>query len=239
MHILPEAIVIHSKIPTVIIMSLITWILLGLFFLILNKKIFPSKIQSFIEIFFEFINNLASNIIGHTYKNFLPLFYGVFFYIFLGNLIGLIPGFSSPTATLNTTLSLAVVVFIYYNYIGIKLHGLNYLKHFMGPKLPFYLLPLNILILIIELIGHIARPISLSIRLFGNIFAKEVLLGILGFLIIIFFAIPNPFIKFSLSIAPVILRPLIILLGVVVSFVQAVVFLLLSMIYIAGAVSEE
>ncbi|MGM0664613.1 MAG: F0F1 ATP synthase subunit A, partial [Thermodesulfobacteriota bacterium] len=149
-------------------------------------------------------------------RAFFPFVATVFLYILVCNLIGLVPGFFSPTANLNTTLSLALCTFILTHAIGIKYHGVKYIKHFMGPSLA-----LAPLMLVIEGIGHLARVMSLSIRLFGNIFGKEKILGILfGFAG--FYLVPLP----------------LLFLGILVSFIQAVVFMLLSTIYFAGAMEE-
>jgi len=134
-------------------------------------------------------------------------------YIAVGNLIGLIPGFMSPTSSINTTLALTAIVWVTHHIIGIRAHGMGYIKHFLGP-IPV-LIPL---MLPIELISNIARLLSLSIRLFGNIMAKETLLGILFMLAGAYFA-PLP----------------IMLLGVLVSLVQAMVFVLLTVVYFGQA----
>ena len=131
----------------------------------------------------------------------------------VANLIGLIPGFMSPTSSLNTTLALTIIVWVSHHYIGIRANGLGYYKHFMGPM--WWLVPL---MLPIELISNFARLLSLSIRLFGNIMAKETLLGILFMLAGAFFA-PLP----------------IMILGVLVSLVQAMVFVLLAVVYFGQA----
>jgi len=130
-------------------------------------------------------------------------------YIAVANLIGLIPGFMSPTSSINTTLALTIIVWLTHHIIGFRANGFAYLKHFLGP-MPI-LIPL---MLPIELISNFARLLSLSIRLFGNIMAKETLLGILFMLAGAFFA-PLP----------------IMILGVLVSLVQAMVFVLLTVVY--------
>jgi F-type H+-transporting ATPase subunit a len=132
------------------------------------------------------------------------------------NLCGLIPGFFPPTASINTTLSCAVPVFLFTHYIGVKYHGAKYVKHFLGPV--WWMSPL---ILVIELIGHFARIMSLSFRLFGNIMGHELVLMILFMLAGAFFA-PLP----------------IMAMGIFVSFVQAFVFFLLSIMYFAGAMEH-
>lgn len=224
------------------LMSAATWGVIGAVSVAASKKIvfIPKGVQNFVEFLLEMIYSLADKVIGEHASKYYPLFVGIFLYILFGNLIGLIPGFSSPTASLSTTAALAIVIFIYYNAVGIREKGvIAYFKHFMGPPLPAYLFPINLLIFVIEIIGHFARPLSLAVRLFGNIFAKEVLLGILALLIVVFMGLPEATLRYSLTAAPLLLRPLIILLGVLVSLIQAFVFLILSVIYVAGAVQHE
>jgi F-type H+-transporting ATPase subunit a len=155
-------------------------------------------------------------ITGEEGRPFFPLIATVFLYIAACNLLGLIPGFFPPTASINTTLSCALTVVVFTHIIGIKFHGAKYVKHFLGPV--WWLSPL---ILIIELIGHFARILSLSIRLFGNITGHELVLGILFLLAGAAFA-PLP----------------IMVLGIFVAFLQAFVFLLLSIIYFSGAMEH-
>ena len=141
---------------------------------------------------------------------------GVFaLFILVSNLIGLIPGFYPPTADLNTNAALALTVFVMTHVIGFKEHGIAYLKHFMGP-----ILALAPLIFVIEIIGHIARPLSLTLRLFGNMYGHEIVLMI--FLMLVPFLLPVPMM----------------LMGVLIAFIQTFVFSLLAMIYIAGALEE-
>ena len=179
-------------------------------------KLLPKKGQNIFEVIVGGLENFMVEIAGPEGRFFFPFIATVFLYILVSNLIGLIPGFFSPTANLNTTLSLALCTFIYTHIIGIKCHGAKYIKHFLGPV--WWLAPL---MLILELIGHFARVMSLSIRLFGNIFGKETVLGIL-------------FMLYGLYLAPL---P-ILFLGILVSFIQALVFMLLSIIYFAGAMEE-
>ena len=251
MSIVPESIEFNIPLPGFLfhgrhldpslLMGWVAWGLIALFsvFAARGGRLVPHGVQNLFELTSGLVLDLADSAIGHDASDYYPLFLGVFFYVLLGNLIGLVPGLSSPTASLNTTAAIAIVVFVYYNVQGLRRNGWGYIKHFMGPPLPWYLFPISMLIFVIEIIGHCARPMSLAIRLFGNIFAKEVLLGILALLVVIFLRIPNPFLRFSLASGPLILRPLIILLGLLVSAIQAFVFLILSVIYVAGAVQTE
>lgn len=243
MSFIPEAVEYHIHgLPTPMLMSVATWGIIGAVSAAAAQRIafIPKGAQNFMEFLLEMIYSLADKVIGEKAGKYYPLLVGLFLYIFFGNLIGLVPGFSSPTASLSTTAALAIVIFIYYNAQGIREKGVvTYFKHFMGPPLPWYLSPINGLIFVIEIIGHFARPLSLAVRLFGNIFAKEVLLGILALLIVVFMGLPEAALRYSLTAAPLLLRPLIILLGVLVSMIQAFVFLILSVIYVAGAVQHE
>ena len=181
----------------------------------------PGPFQNFVEAVIEAFAGLLEQMIGKQGPQFLPFIGTAGLFILTSNLLGNIPGFHPPTANWNTTVALAVTVFLYYNYCGIRKHGLlNYLKHFCGP-----ILPLAPLMFIIEFIGHLARPVSLSIRLFGNIFGEESVITIL------------------LSLAWLVM-PYFIWLGIMLplslftSVVQTFVFIMLSMVYIAGAVEE-
>ncbi len=136
--------------------------------------------------------------------------------LLFSNFLGLIPGFLAPTSNLNSTAAPALVVFAVYQYIGIRKHGAGYIKHFfLGPV--SWLAPL---MLIIELIGHFARPLSLSMRLFGNIFGEDLVIIILFMLVPFLVPLPMFF------------------LGLFTSALQAYVFMMLSMIYISGALEE-
>jgi len=168
------------------------------------------------EVFVEFITNLSESVIGHDGPKFVPLFASFFIFILGSNLIGLIPGFSPPTDNFNVTLALGVVSFVAYNYYGVQAHGLAYLKQFVGP-----LLALAPLMIIVELFSHAFRPASLAMRLYGNMFADHLLLGI--------------FTDLTKLLIPVIFY----LLGTFVSFLQALVFTLLSMVYVALAISHD
>jgi len=181
----------------------------------------PGPLQNFAEVVIEAFYGLLDQMIGKQGRQFLPLIGTAGLFILTSNLLGNIPGFQPPTANWNTTVALAVTVFLSYNYFGIRKHGLlNYLKHFCGPI--WWLAPL---MFPIEFIGHLARPVSLSIRLFGNIFGEESVIVIL------------------LSLAWLVM-PYIIWLGIMLPLslftaaVQTFVFIMLSMVYIAGAVEE-
>ncbi len=176
----------------------------------------PTKMQNFFEVVISGIEEFMVETTGEEGRWLFPLAATIFIYVFVGNLIGLVPGFFPPTASINTTVSCAVVVFVFTHFIGIKYHGPGYIKHFLGPV--WWLSPL---IFIIEIIGHCARVLSLSFRLFGNMAGHEIVLAILFSLAGLFFA-PLP----------------IMALGIFVSFVQGFVFFLLSIIYFTGSMEH-
>jgi F-type H+-transporting ATPase subunit a len=176
----------------------------------------PSKTQNVFEVIISGIEEFMVTVTGEEGRWLLPIAATVFIYVFACNIVGLIPGFYSPTASLNTTLSCALPVVIFTHIIGLKFHGVKYIKHFLGPV--WWMVPL---IFVIEIIGHTARILSLTFRLFGNIMGHELVLGILFGLAGLFFA-PLP----------------IMALGIFVSFVQAFVFFLLSIMYFSGAMEH-
>jgi len=201
-----------------VIYSWFVMILLIFFAFLAVRKIdmIPSKAQNVFEILISGLEEFMVDITGEEGRKFFPLVATVFLYIATCNLLGLIPGFYPPTASINTTVSCALTVVVFTHVIGVKFHGVKYIKHFLGPI--WWLSPL---ILIIELIGHLARILSLSIRLFGNITGHELVLGIL-------------FVLAGAAFAPLPIMAL----GIFVALLQAFVFFLLSIIYFAGAMEE-
>jgi len=184
-------------------------------------KMVPTGVQNVVEAVVEALYNLCEDVIGkHWARAHFPLIGTLGIYILLCNYMGLIPGFDSPTANINTTAACAIPVFFATHYYGIKVHKAKYINHFLGPIRSVFALPLMIMMFFIELIGHFVRPLTLSVRLFGNMVAKHILLIVLGIL------------------APAIIPITILGLGVLVGLVQAFVFVLLSAMYLAGAVEE-
>ncbi len=175
----------------------------------------PGGLQNFMEAVIGGLENMIEETMGHRGRAYFPLIATFALFILVSNLIALIPGFYPPTANLNTNAALALTVFFMTHIVGIKEHGFAYLKHFMGPI--WVLAPL---MFIIEMISHLARPLSLSLRLFGNMYGHEIVLMI--FLALVPFLLPIPMM----------------LMGVLVAFIQTFVFTLLAMIYIGGALEE-
>ena len=166
----------------------------------------------------DFLLNLLTGILGSRQAaiKYFPLLATSFFFILFSNVFGLLPGFLPPTSNFNTTLAYALLIFVMYNYYGIKENGWGYLKHFLGPMI--YLAPLMI---IIEVISHLVRPLSLSLRLFWNMTGDHLVLGI--FTDLTHFIIPVLFIG----------------LGLFISLLQAFIFTVLSSIYISLSIAHE
>ena len=178
-------------------------------------KTIPDKLQNFMEIVVGGIENMIVETMGEHGRPFFPLVATLALFILVSNLIGLIPGFFPPTANINTTAACALVVFVATHVVGIKKHGTHYVKHFLGPI--WWLAPM---IFFIEIIGHLSRPLSLTLRLFGNMNGHELVL-------MVFFALAPFFVPLPMM-----------LMGVLVSFIQSFVFMLLAMIYIQGSLEE-
>ena len=197
-----------------------TWLVMAILLVVSflasrSLTLVPSGVQNLMEAVVTGIGGLIEETMGEEGKAYFPLIATFALFILVSNLLALIPGFYPPTANLNTNIALALTVFFMTHFVGIKKHGFAYIKHFMGPIL--WLAPL---MLIIELISHLARPLSLSLRLFGNMYGHEVVLMIFLALVPLFLPIPM------------------MLMGVLIAFIQTFVFTLLAMIYIAGALEE-
>ncbi|MFT3921251.1 MAG: F0F1 ATP synthase subunit A [Myxococcales bacterium] len=173
--------------------------------------------RTFVELFVSTAYSMMSDIMGKkAAKFFLPLIGTCAFIILFSNLMGLIPGFSPPTGNLNTTVALSLVIFFATHIYGLKENGVAYLKHFMGP-----VLALAPLFIVIEIISNLARPLSLSIRLMGNMFADHQVVGAF-----------NDMVKWIVPVAPMVL-------GTLVCVVQTLVFCILSTVYIGMAVAHH
>jgi F-type H+-transporting ATPase subunit a len=181
-------------------------------------------LQGFSELLMETLMGLMKEIIGHEYKRFVPLIGTLAFFILFGNVLGLIPGLASSNDNLNMTAAMAILVFFAYNAAGVKAHGFfGWLAHFMGPlegKLKYGMAPLMVPI---EMVSHLARPLSLALRLFGNMAGDHMVLGVFVGLVAIPLLYPLP----------------IMALGLIVCIVQTLVFCLLTMVYIGQAVAHE
>ncbi|WP_121627525.1 F0F1 ATP synthase subunit A [Poseidonibacter antarcticus] len=195
-------------------------LVIGIVFLIARSatkrlQLVPSGSQNVMEAFISGIIAMGADTMGETNaRRYLPLIGSLAIVIFVSNMIGVIPGFEAPTSNINFTLSLALIVFIYYNYVGIKINGFfNYFKHFMGP-MPV----LAPLMFPIEIISHISRIISLSFRLFGSIRGDDMFLMVLLMLVPWLLPLPGFFLLTAFGV------------------LQAFIFSILTYVYIAGSV---
>jgi F-type H+-transporting ATPase subunit a len=177
----------------------------------------PGKLQHTFELIYEFLREQAHEQVGHASRQYVPYFGTIFIFILFSNLIGVIPGMEAPTMVPSVPAGCAIATFFYYNIVGVQANGIaKYLAHFAGP-MPL-LAPLMIPI---ELVSHMARPLSLTIRLFANMYAGE--------------QVTMVFLRLTLLLFPAIFMGL----HIFVSILQAYIFMLLTMMYVAGAVSHE
>jgi F-type H+-transporting ATPase subunit a len=180
-----------------------------------GMQLYPNKVQNVMEVIISGVKGLLVDTMGPHGMIFFPLIATLCLFILTSNLIGLIPAFDSPTANLNTNAAMALTVFVLTHIVGVKIHGMKYLKQFLGPV--WWLTPL---MLPIELVSHLSRPVSLTMRLFGNIQGGHIVLAVLFILVPLLVPLP------------------IIVLKILISVIQTLVFMLLSMMYIAGAMEE-
>ena len=219
-----EALHIHPAHPRAPIsdafaMELVVSAVLLVFFIAVRLSLSvekPKTVQQVAEMMHEFVDDQGHSIIGHGYEGFLTFLTVLFLFILLCNLIGLVPGLKSPTADIVVPLGCALLTFVFYHLQGIRKHGFGYIKQFLGPVwwMAWLMLPL-------EIISHLARLLSLTVRLYANIFAGD--LVTLAFFSLVPIGIPLLFLS----------------LHVLVSVVQAFLFMALAMSYLSLAVAEE
>jgi F-type H+-transporting ATPase subunit a len=202
-----------------IVMQLLVAVILIVLFAILRSRLSvdkPGGLQQVFELIHGFVSGEAEGQVGHDAHQHVLLFETLFVFLLVANLIGIVPGFVSPTQVIYVPVGCALLAFLYYNLVGLRKNGLvKYAAHFAGPI--WWLAPLMIPI---EIIGHLARPLSLTIRLFANMYAGEQVT--LVFLSLTYLVVPALFMG----------------LHVFVGLLQAYIFVLLTMIYVAGAVEE-
>jgi F-type H+-transporting ATPase subunit a len=178
----------------------------------------PSRLSflNFADVLSESLYKLTQMVLNHDAKEFLPVIGALFLYVFFNNLLGIFPGFSPATDNINTTLACGIFVFLYYNYRGFKASGWAYMKHFFGPVwyMAWLLLP-------IELISHFVRPFTLALRLKGNMAGDHTVLA-----------------EFT-NMAPYLVPVPVYFLGLLVCFLQAFIFVMLSMVYISMAKESD
>ena len=207
-------------IPDHVIMALLVLVVSSILFPLASRRISrdnPGPLQHILELTIQGLKGLLHDIVGHDSERFLDIIAAFAAFIFISNIFGLFFFLQPPTSNPNTTFALSISAFLYYNYQGIKTQGLlHYLKHFGGPI--WWLFPL---MFPIELIGNFARILSLSMRLFGNIFGEHTATGI--FMGLIPLIVPWPMMA----------------LGIFGALLQTFVFIMLTMVYISGAVAME
>jgi len=208
-----------APIPNSLAMELLVFSFLLILFLLVRSRLSvddPGGLQHVFESIEGFIKNQSNEIIGHHSEGYTPFLATLLFFILFCNLLGVIPGFESPTAVPIVPLGCALCAFAYYQYQGFKHAGIGYLKHFLGPVwwLSWLMLP-------IELISHLARVLSLTIRLFANMFAGDMVT-------LVFF-----------SLVPIGVPIIFLGLHVGVSLLQTYIFVLLTTVYLQGAVADE
>ncbi len=210
----------HAVLPPHLVMIILVSLGLTVFAIWMRSRLSvddPGVVQQGLELTFEAILDFMKNLIGARHKAFFPIIGSLFLFILTCNLLGLFPGFMSPTSNINVTAGCAIIVFVYYNFHGLKTHGFaKYMAHFAGPSL--VLAPL---LFVIEIISHMARPFSLSVRLFGNIFAEELIIGSLNGIFPFLIALP------------------VMMLALFASTVQAFIFIVLTMVYVGSAVEQS
>jgi F-type H+-transporting ATPase subunit a len=201
-------------------MQLLVALIIIVVFAILRPRLSvdsPGKLQHTFELVYEFVNGQAEENVGHDGHRYVTYFGTIFIFVLFANLIGVVPGFESPTMIPSVPAGLAVATFCYYNIMGVQANGpFKYAAHFAGPI--WWMAPLMIPI---EIVSHLARPLSLTIRLFANMYAGEKVTGV--------------FLNLTLLVAPALFMGL----HVFVSVLQAYIFMLLTMIYVGGAVAHE
>lgn len=180
-----------------------------------RMRLIPTGVQNVFEVLIGGLEEFTVATVGEQGRKIYPLLCGIFLFVLVQNLLGLVPGCDAPTANLNTNAAMALFVFCYYNYVGLKNWGPGYIKHFMGP-----MLPLAPLMLPIELVSHCARPVSLTLRLFGNIRGEEIVLMLFFVMAPVAATLPSYFLFF------------------IAKALQAFIFYMLTMIYLQGAMEH-
>ena len=183
------------------------------------------SLKGVLEMILEFIVGIVDMVIGEEGRKYVPMFASIFTFVWVQNLVGLLPGMTPATDNINTTLAVGIFSFLVYNYYGLKENGWDYVKHFFGPVTGLVWIPMMILMLAIEVIGHAVRPLTLGLRLYGNIMADHTVLSVFLSMFESMWFIPVPAIFYGM--------------GIFVASMQAFVFTMLSMIYVSMAIAHE
>jgi F-type H+-transporting ATPase subunit a len=209
----------QAPISNPVAMEILVVLILLVFFIIVRTRLSvekPGGLQHLVEATEEFIADQAHGVMGHGYERYIPYAVTIGYFILLGNLLGLVPGFESPTANPTVPLGCALLTFVYYHFHGLRVHRHHYIKQFIGPV--WALAPL---MLLIEVVSHFARILSLTVRLYANMFAGDMVT-------MAFF-----------SLVPVLVPVVFLGLHLFVSLVQTFIFVMLTLVYLGMAVSEE
>jgi F-type H+-transporting ATPase subunit a len=205
-----------QSINHVLYMWLAMVILLSLGMVVRSRlQLVPGGMQNLFETIIGGLEDFVVANLGQEGRQFMPLLCTIFLFILTMNYIGLVPGCDAPTANINTPAAMAIIVFVFYHFVGARKWGFKYIKHFMGPV--GFLAPL---MLILEPISHIARPLSLTLRLFGNIRGEEIVLILMFFLAPVFGSLPMYF------------------LFILAKTIQAFIFFMLTMLYLQGSIEH-
>lgn len=193
-----------------------------------SSNVIPSYYQSIIELFYQFLFDTIDKFAGKNTQHYAPYIFSVFGFIFFANMIGIVPGFFTTTSQLIVTFSLALLVFISVTLVGIVKHGFGFLRLFLPKNIPWYV---AILLVPVEIVSYFSRPVSLAVRLFANMVAGHVLLKV--FATFAALSVGTAFLPFS--IVPIIMNVLFIFFEIMVAFLQAYVFTILTCIYLKDA----
>jgi F-type H+-transporting ATPase subunit a len=210
----------EAPIPNYIAMQVLVVLIILAGALLLRARLSvekPGKFQHIMEVFLQFTQNMCDDVIGHEGRRYVALIGTLGLFVALCNLLGMIPSFDTATGSIDVTLGCALVAFLYYNYHGIRQHGIaGYLKHLSGPLwwLAFLILP-------VEIVSNTLRLLSLSVRLWANMMVGELIEHVFT------------------SLVPILVPAIFVALHVFVSFLQAYIFMILPVVYISLAVSEE
>jgi F-type H+-transporting ATPase subunit a len=201
-------------------MQLLVVLIIMVLFAVLRSRLSaerPGKFQQTLELVYEFIQDQTNDLVGHHGRHYMVFFGTLFIFVLVANLIGIVPGLESPTMYYYVTAGCAMATFFYYNGAGIRAVGLGkHLAHLLGPV--WWMAPL---MLFIEIMGHLSRPLSLTLRLYANMYAGE--------------AVTNVFLRLTYLVVPVIFMAL----HVFVALLQAYIFMALTMVYVAGSIAHE
>lgn len=214
---------LHIHVPDHVVFSALICLIVLVLGLIVRSRLSvdnPGKLQIMLEDIVGFFVGVLEDNIGPKGRKFLPLLGGLFVFIWIGNMMGQIPGLGAPTSNINVPFACAITLWLYYHIEGVRAQGpLNYIKHFaVMPGVPILMSPL---IFVIEIISHLSRVLSLTLRLFGNIFGEHLVVLIIASIIPFLMPLPIQF------------------LGLVVGTLQAFIFLILGAIYLSAAVAVD